>query len=303
MVQDPVPWQHWSGFTEVTSYLGWSFIAGLIWKMGLQPPPKVALGPQELLAQDSIYKGFFRLPSLSDAVDMVCGPFWRAPVRFSPLFITEACDCWVLTMKNTQMLLDVAVLAGMWFYFFLLLRMNEKLFALFCFSFPSYGTVRCDQTLFNQRLGIQITHCWCNLSRYLLAGFMHCFHFFFSSGNTPIAVWGTHLDLIQNPQIRAKHGGKEHINVSMAAELGISHRRGHVQGGDRGWLTALEAYIIYHVHKRGCGFLFERLPHPLSVRSTGPKREQREVSWRVIQLLSMLLLLAQGYLSSHLALV
>lgn len=35
------------------------------------------------------------------------------------------------------------------------------------------------------------------------------------SGNTPIAVWGTHLDLIQNPQIRAKHGGKEHINVSL----------------------------------------------------------------------------------------
>ena len=34
------------------------------------------------------------------------------------------------------------------------------------------------------------------------------------SGNTPNAVWGTHLDLIQNPQIRAKHGGKEHINVS-----------------------------------------------------------------------------------------
>lgn len=61
------------------------------------------------------------------------------------------------------------------------------------------------------------------------------FHFFFSSGNTPIAVWGTHLDLIQNPQIRAKHGGKEHVNVSMPAELG----RGHVQGGDRGWLTAL----------------------------------------------------------------
>ncbi|KAB0399439.1 hypothetical protein E2I00_006224 [Balaenoptera physalus] len=33
-----------------------------------------------------------------------------------------------------------------------------------------------------------------------------------TSGNTPIAVRGTHLDLIQNPQIRAKHGGKEHIN-------------------------------------------------------------------------------------------
>ncbi|NWH38911.1 PLXA4 protein, partial [Chloropsis hardwickii] len=32
------------------------------------------------------------------------------------------------------------------------------------------------------------------------------------SGNTPIVVWGTHLDLIQNPQIRAKHGGKEHVN-------------------------------------------------------------------------------------------
>ncbi|KAM6306975.1 LOW QUALITY PROTEIN: plexin-A4-like [Podargus strigoides] len=31
-------------------------------------------------------------------------------------------------------------------------------------------------------------------------------------GNTPIAVWGTHLDLIQNPQIRARHGGKEHVN-------------------------------------------------------------------------------------------
>ncbi|KAJ7329362.1 hypothetical protein JRQ81_015536 [Phrynocephalus forsythii] len=33
------------------------------------------------------------------------------------------------------------------------------------------------------------------------------------SGNTPITVWGTNLDLIQNPQIRAKYGGKEHINV------------------------------------------------------------------------------------------
>ncbi|KAK1335128.1 hypothetical protein QTO34_004708 [Cnephaeus nilssonii] len=33
------------------------------------------------------------------------------------------------------------------------------------------------------------------------------------SGNTPITVWGTHLNLIQNPQIRAKHGGKEHINL------------------------------------------------------------------------------------------
>uniref|UniRef100_A0A8D0G9A4 Plexin-A4 n=1 Tax=Sphenodon punctatus TaxID=8508 RepID=A0A8D0G9A4_SPHPU len=33
------------------------------------------------------------------------------------------------------------------------------------------------------------------------------------SGNTPISVWGTHLDLIQNPQIRAKHSGKDHINV------------------------------------------------------------------------------------------
>ncbi|XP_060101991.1 plexin-A4 [Heteronotia binoei] len=33
------------------------------------------------------------------------------------------------------------------------------------------------------------------------------------SGNTPITVWGTNLDLIQNPQIRAKYGAKEHINV------------------------------------------------------------------------------------------
>uniref|UniRef100_A0A8B9C324 Plexin A4 n=1 Tax=Anser brachyrhynchus TaxID=132585 RepID=A0A8B9C324_9AVES len=51
------------------------------------------------------------------------------------------------------------------------------------------------------------------------------------SGNTPIAVWGTHLDLIQNPQIRAKHGGKEHVNVSIAAGLGTAG--GNVQGGDR----------------------------------------------------------------------
>ncbi|XP_045144860.1 plexin-A4 [Echinops telfairi] len=33
------------------------------------------------------------------------------------------------------------------------------------------------------------------------------------SGNTPISVWGTNLNLIQNPQIRAKHGGKEHTNI------------------------------------------------------------------------------------------
>ncbi|XP_066489918.1 plexin-A4 isoform X1 [Tiliqua scincoides] len=33
------------------------------------------------------------------------------------------------------------------------------------------------------------------------------------SGNTPITIWGTNLNLIQNPQIRAKYGGKEHINV------------------------------------------------------------------------------------------
>lgn len=31
-------------------------------------------------------------------------------------------------------------------------------------------------------------------------------------------MWGTHLDLIQNPQIRAKHGGKEHINVRPGLE-------------------------------------------------------------------------------------
>lgn len=92
------------------------------------------------------------------------------------------------------------------------------------------------------------------------------FHFFFPSGNTPIAVWGTHLDLIQNPQIRAKHGGKEHVNVSMTAELAISHRRGHVQGGDRGCLTALEAEISYCIQKRGHDLLSERLPHPLFMK-------------------------------------
>ncbi|CAH2275493.1 plexin-A4 isoform X1 [Pelobates cultripes] len=32
------------------------------------------------------------------------------------------------------------------------------------------------------------------------------------SGNTPISVWGTNLDIIRNPRIRAKLGGKEHIN-------------------------------------------------------------------------------------------
>lgn len=48
--------------------------------------------------------------------------------------------------------------------------------------------------------------------------------FFLISGNTPIAVWGTHLDLIQNPQVRAKHAGKEHINVSpgLPTRLGAS---------------------------------------------------------------------------------
>lgn len=45
--------------------------------------------------------------------------------------------------------------------------------------------------------------------------------FFPLSGNTPIAVWGTNLDLIQNPQIRAKHGGKEHINVSPGLAGGV----------------------------------------------------------------------------------
>ncbi|XP_069485730.1 plexin-A4 isoform X3 [Ambystoma mexicanum] len=33
------------------------------------------------------------------------------------------------------------------------------------------------------------------------------------SGNTSIAVWGTHLDIIQNPQIRAKYNGREHVNM------------------------------------------------------------------------------------------
>ncbi|KAM9312690.1 plexin-A4 [Gastrophryne carolinensis] len=32
------------------------------------------------------------------------------------------------------------------------------------------------------------------------------------SGNTPISVWGTNLDIIRNPQIRAMFNGKEHIN-------------------------------------------------------------------------------------------
>lgn len=38
-------------------------------------------------------------------------------------------------------------------------------------------------------------------------------------------MWGTHLDLIQNPQIRAKHGGKEHINVSpgLAGVMGAAY--------------------------------------------------------------------------------
>lgn len=79
------------------------------------------------------------------------------------------------------------------------------------------------------------------------------FHFVFSSGNTPIAVWGTHLDLIQNPQIRAKHGGKEHVNVSIAAGLGTAG--GNVQGGDRGFLTAEEAEVSCCIQKRGHGFL------------------------------------------------
>lgn len=53
---------------------------------------------------------------------------------------------------------------------------------------------------------------------------------FLGSGNTPITVWGTHLNLIQNPQIRAKHGGKEHINVSLwlAGVTGAVHPACHL---------------------------------------------------------------------------
>lgn len=54
--------------------------------------------------------------------------------------------------------------------------------------------------------------------------------FSLGSGNTPIAVWGTHLDLIQNPQIRAKHGGKEHINVSPLADPSLPTCMTHVIG-------------------------------------------------------------------------
>lgn len=120
------------------------------------------------------------------------------------------------------------------------------------------------------------------------------FHFFFSSGNTPIAVWGTHLDLIQNPQIRAKHGGKEHVNVSMTAELG----RGHVKGGDWGWLTALEAEISNLIQKRGHGLLSERSVLEGVLDQRGSCQEGSFSSW---SLLSLFLLLAQGYLSSILA--
>lgn len=52
------------------------------------------------------------------------------------------------------------------------------------------------------------------------------------SGNTPIVVWGTHLDLIQNPQIRAKHGGKEHVNVSITAGDGIALKSMAVLAGE-----------------------------------------------------------------------
>lgn len=38
-------------------------------------------------------------------------------------------------------------------------------------------------------------------------------------------MWGTHLNLIQNPQIRAKHGGKEHINVSLGL-AGVTSLKG-----------------------------------------------------------------------------
>lgn len=36
----------------------------------------------------------------------------------------------------------------------------------------------------------------------------------YKSGNTPVTVTGTNLDIIQNPQIRAKYNTQETTNVS-----------------------------------------------------------------------------------------
>lgn len=177
------------------------------------------------------------------------------------------------------MLLDVTVLARMWVYFFLTLWMKENVFVLLCFPFlwdcemwsdTLQSTFRnTDHPLLVQSVLISI------------AGFMYFFHFFFSSGNTPIAVWGTHLDLIQNPQIRAKHGGKEHVNVSMAAELGIT-------GGYMSEVVIGSGYQLWRlkspIASRKEGMTCFQKDHPILSpwRSTGPKRDQREASQKVV---------------------
>lgn len=120
-----------------------------------------------------------------------------------------------------------------------------------------------------------------------------------SSGNTPIAVWGTHLDLIQNPQIRAKHGGKEHVNVSIAAGLGTAWEMSRVVAEAAEQLWRLKSAVASR--KKGLAS-FKLTPSSLQ-RSTGPRREQREESFSSWSLLSLILLLARGYLSSLLSYV
>lgn len=47
-------------------------------------------------------------------------------------------------------------------------------------------------------------------------------HLWFHSGNTPVTVTGTNLDIIQNPLIRAKYKNMETVNVSASVFLALN---------------------------------------------------------------------------------
>lgn len=126
MLQDQVPRQCWIVFTEVPfPYSGWCSYSRFNVQDGTTALSESSTESSRAACTGQYLWRFFGLPSLSDIEDIVCGPFWRAPVKFPALLITKACDCWVLIMKNTQLLPDVTVLENMCFYLFVPLWMNE----------------------------------------------------------------------------------------------------------------------------------------------------------------------------------
>lgn len=101
------------------------------------------------------------------------------------------------------------------------------------------------------------------------------FSFFPStSGNTPITIWGTNLNLIQNPQIRAKYGGKEHINVSMRVRQTVQIWR---TPGAVDLLKTVSCYraVLSPMKLNGFGSIWESMPGLVgffSFSSSPPRR-------------------------------